>query len=358
MQRDKWIDLWSIYDLIEAHNDLDSEDLETVIKDVQTPNPQLKWGRSVRNVLQARKPRDIEWDGDGNYLLKSVLTDENYTASKPAPQDESDLKLFVGKTFRRRDLHKKYGGQQQGGIATPADEPVLMLFTGNAGMQHGYTDGWTDDDIFEYYGEGQIGDMEFIRGNRAIRGHVENGKSLLLFQSVRKAFVRFVGEMTYVGYRISQAPDTSGNQRNAIVFQLVPTGTLDESSEVGEDDSLPTDLDELRKLALADSADARTPKERRTKVRRRSVAVKEYARARSAGSCEGCTLHAPFITTADVTYLEVHHVHRLSDGGPDRPDAVVAICPNCHRRVHHGVDGKEYNLGLAKIAEDLESSNQ
>ncbi len=41
--------------------------------------------------------------------------------------------------------------------------------------------------------------------------------------------------------------------------------------------------------------------------------------------------------------LEVHHMYRLSDGGPDHPEHVAAICPNCHARIHRGVDGIEYN---------------
>jgi 5-methylcytosine-specific restriction protein A len=40
---------------------------------------------------------------------------------------------------RRRDIHAVYGGQQQGGICTPSDHPVIFLFT------YGYGDGWTDD---------------------------------------------------------------------------------------------------------------------------------------------------------------------------------------------------------------------
>jgi 5-methylcytosine-specific restriction protein A len=42
---------------------------------------------------------------------------------------------------RRRDIHVVYGGQQQGGICTPSDHPVIFLFTGEAGGQHGYGDG-------------------------------------------------------------------------------------------------------------------------------------------------------------------------------------------------------------------------
>jgi len=69
----------------------------------------------------------------------------------------------------------------------------LLLFTGHAGTQHGYDDGWADG-VFCYFGEGQTGDMEFIRGNRAIRDHAAEGKDLLVFQMLGKGQgVRFLG---------------------------------------------------------------------------------------------------------------------------------------------------------------------
>ncbi|MFB6177259.1 MAG: HNH endonuclease, partial [Halobaculum sp.] len=51
-------------------------------------------------------------------------------------------------------------------------------------------------------------------------------------------------------------------------------------------------------------------------------------------------------TTDGEPYLEVHHLHRLSDDGPDHPDNVIALCPTCHARVHHGSDGDEFNEQL------------
>jgi hypothetical protein len=40
----------------------------------------------------------------------------------------------VGKIYnRRRDIHAKYRGQQQGGICTPQDYPVVIAFTGTSG---------------------------------------------------------------------------------------------------------------------------------------------------------------------------------------------------------------------------------
>ena len=85
----------------------------------------------------------------------------------------------VGRTYSRRDeLHRLYGGQQQGGISTPTDQPFIMLFTGESGEQYGYRDGWGESGVFVYTGEGQTGDMVFLRGNRAIREHVQDDKVL------------------------------------------------------------------------------------------------------------------------------------------------------------------------------------
>jgi len=89
--------------------------------------------------------------------------------------------LFVpGRTYRRRDLHKRLGGQRQGGISTPKSRNIILLFTGESGKQHGYDDDWTDDGIFLYTGEGQHGDMRFVAGNKAIRDHSITGKDLHL----------------------------------------------------------------------------------------------------------------------------------------------------------------------------------
>jgi 5-methylcytosine-specific restriction protein A len=77
----------------------------------------------------------------------------------------------VGQTYRRKDLHDQYGGQRQGGISTPADQPLIFLFTGGRGSLWGYEDSWEPDGTFRYSGEGQTGDMEFRAGNLAVRDH-------------------------------------------------------------------------------------------------------------------------------------------------------------------------------------------
>lgn len=50
--------------------------------------------------------------------------------------------LFVpGRKYRRKLLHDLFGGQRRGGISSPAKHPVIFLFTGEAGKEHGYKDG-------------------------------------------------------------------------------------------------------------------------------------------------------------------------------------------------------------------------
>ena len=110
-----------------------------------------------------------------------------------------------GGIYRRSDIHKTYGGQQQSGISTPANQSFILVFIGPTGQQYGYNDEWTDG-ILHLYGEGQRGDMEFVRGNRAIRDHIQDGKDLHLFWSLGWGNVQYIGQMICTGHRKSQGP--------------------------------------------------------------------------------------------------------------------------------------------------------
>jgi 5-methylcytosine-specific restriction enzyme A len=127
-----------------------------------------------------------------------------------------------GEIYRRVDLHKTYGGQRQGGISTPSKHNMVMIFSGPTGEQYGYADGWTKSGKYRYTGEGQIGDMQFVRGNRAIRDHLENGTDIHLFEYIRQGFVEYIGEMRYENHFIRQGKDKDGHVRQVIIFELVP----------------------------------------------------------------------------------------------------------------------------------------
>jgi 5-methylcytosine-specific restriction enzyme A len=67
--------------------------------------------------------------------------------------------------------------------------PVVFIITGEEGLEHGYADRYRPDGAFEYFGEGQVGDMAMQKGNRAIADHSAEGKSLLLFSKTKSGLL-------------------------------------------------------------------------------------------------------------------------------------------------------------------------
>lgn len=256
----------------------------------------------------------------------------------------------IGSTYnRRRDIHAKYGGQQQGGIITPAQHPLIFAITGTAGHQHGYEDRWEDNGSFRYFGEGQIGDMKWERGNKAIRDHAVDGKELLIFEAV-KSGLQYRGAFNCAGYSLEGSPDREGNLRQAIVFHLMPlSGDAGVAgAEQLEQPVEPQSMDELRRRAFAATGPARevggngAP----SSYYARSRAVRAYVLGRAKGMCEGCGKSAPFTAAGGTPYLEPHHIRRLSDQGPDDPRHMAALCPNCHREAHYGEQAQPLNQRL------------
>ena len=75
----------------------------------------------------------------------------------------------------------------------------------------------------------------------------------------------------------------------------------------------------------------------------------------SNGSCENCDQPSPFTKSDGDFYLEVHHLRRLADGGSDTIANTVAVCPNCHRRLHYSSDRE---VALTKLYEKLPRLNR
>jgi 5-methylcytosine-specific restriction enzyme A len=187
--------------------------------------------------------------------------------------------------------------------------------------------------------------MQLSGGNKAIAEHSASGESLLLFRKMPTG-LRFEGEMVCETFHYQRSPDGEGNDRNAIVFEL---GPLEAVSEIVEEGGAPpkADLQNLLVKALAAAtAPLRTGAGTLRSIYERSRDVRDYVLARAGNKCEGCESLAPFARKDGSPYLEPHHIRRVSDGGPDHPAFVIALCPSCHRRVHAGADGDSYNSAL------------
>jgi 5-methylcytosine-specific restriction protein A len=202
--------------------------------------------------------------------------------------------------------------------------------------------------------------MRMNRGNLAINSHAGLGKDLLLFHtSPRKGYWLFEGRFICSGWEQRSLPDRNGDRRKAIVFRLVLAGDVSfDQSEPGSQlhSGDPAGFRVLRQLAYEA---ARMPGEVDSASTvattfERSRRVRDYALARAGGHCECCGAEAPFRSAAGFPFLEVHHIRRLTDGGPDSPAGVAAICPNCHREAHYGEQRMALNSRLAALIGEVE----
>ena len=128
------------------------------------------------------------------------------------------LPFIPGQIIRRSEIHDRYKGNRQSGISSSSIVPYIFIFSGSQGLQHGYKDQWDNKYIFSYTGEGQLGDMQFTRGNLALRDHLKDGKRVFLFEYVNRGYVRFVSEMEFFDFGFFETHDREGDIRIGIKF--------------------------------------------------------------------------------------------------------------------------------------------
>jgi hypothetical protein len=99
----------------------------------------------------------------------------------------------------------------------------------------------------------------------------------------------------------------------------------------------------LNKKQLAEPKGSQAPKLVVSTITQyqRDPSVKAWVLRVANGACECCSKPAPFQSLDGIPFLEVHHVVKLADRGPDTVTNAVAICPNCHRELHYGGRAKE-----------------
>ncbi len=132
--------------------------------------------------------------------------------------------FIPGHIYKRSTVHDEYGGNRQSGISPCANYPYIFIFSGAKGEKHGYRDQWENDNVFSYTGEGQIGDMEFTRGNLALREHLKNSNRVFLFEYIKKSYVRFETELELFDFDFFTTHDSNGDLREGIKFFFKKAG--------------------------------------------------------------------------------------------------------------------------------------
>ena len=105
---------------------------------------------------------------------------------------------------------------------------------------------------------------------------------------------------------------------------------IDVSPEYAE--SLPDDV--LQRIAVLRGKKQVAERQVTVTQKDRDPFVSEHVKRRANGMCDLCNMPAPFKDKKNKPYLESHQVKWLSDGGEDTIENTVALCPNCHRKMH------------------------
>lgn len=127
--------------------------------------------------------------------------------------------MFIpNQIYQRSWIHDNYGGNRQSGISPSRQGPYIFIFSGSQGHQHGYKDQWINEKVYSYTGEGQVGDMEFTRGNLALMKHQNDGKRVFLFEYIQTGYVRFESELEFYDADYFETPDRNGDMRIGIKF--------------------------------------------------------------------------------------------------------------------------------------------
>ena len=204
-----------------------------------------------------------------------------------------------------------------------------------------YDDAWDGDTLY-YTGMGQVGDQVLASQNKRLESQRETGEIVDLFEAFKPQVYTYLGQVALVGdVREAQQPDNTGSLRKVYVFPLKLKGGAKHPALSGLKSLSEHRQKALRKRSLSDlyklAAQAGTPTPGRRIVETtqysRNEAISELVKRLANGICDLCQAPAPFVTR-DGPYLECHHVQHLAKGGADSLDNTVALCPNCHRRMH------------------------
>lgn len=248
--------------------------------------------------------------------------------------------LSIGQKLTNIELYEVFGCGNSGGMRRAKKTNSLIIISSH--VTSIYEDRW-DADILLYTGMGLNGDqsLEFNQ-NKTLNESLINGIQVFLFEQFKVNEYIYLGpvELIQTPYA-EQQPGQNGQLRTVYIFPL----KLKTGERYIEQDAVQTwreqkkkqakklSLAELEKRALKSNAQS---SEFKTTVKQyvRNEYVIEYAKRLANGVCQLCDQPAPFKDKKGMPYLETHHIVWLARGGEDTIFNTVALCPNCHKRMH------------------------
>lgn len=272
-----------------------------------------------------------------------------------------DPGLTPGNVVDNDQLQSIFQCSGQGGMRRSHKTNTLILISNH--VKSIYDDKWDDQGIMHYTGMGAEGDqsLDFAQ-NKTLEESNINNVGVFLFEVFKPKEYTYIGpvELANKPYH-GQQTDQNGKSRQVWLF---PLKLVSQNQTI----ALPKVLieeNELHKLAkIRKLSDQKLEKQAKsfggkagvvivqTKQYTRSLYVSEFAKRRAQGICQLCLQPAPFNDEFGKPYLEAHHIIWLSQGGEDSVSNTVALCPNCHRKMHV-LDRVEDREKLSKLVQEI-----
>jgi 5-methylcytosine-specific restriction protein A len=252
---------------------------------------------------------------------------------------KNDIKaLEVGKSYSNQELQDIFQCGNTGGMRYSKKTNTLVIISND--FEGFYKNRW-DGDILYYVGMGKKGDQDIdLSQNKRLKNCKDSGTTLYLFEVLKKGSYTYLGipELVSEPYQEKQI-DIEGHERNVWIFPLrVKESSLRDTVIQEKNGDLEKKCQKMSEKELIEKIKSGVhQKSMRTtisNVYERNPFVVEYTKRNAKGICQLCQKKAPFDTKNGEPYLEVHHIKWLSQGGEDTLENTVALCPNCHRKMH------------------------
>ena len=254
----------------------------------------------------------------------------------------------VGDVVTNEEMRSAYKIGKMGGMCRSKTYNCLVLISDHTkGL---YDDKWYGTEL-HYTGMGQEGDQTLTGNQNGTLYHSNtNGVEVHLFEVIDKGEYTYRGVVKLTGdpYQDKQ-PDRNGKVRKVWMFPITPISgppeytkeKLDEVHAKRQAQAEKMTLSELQAAARARSTKKPSIKTVTAKQRDRDDFIAAYTKKRANGICQLCGQPAPFMDKHGNPYLESHHIEWLSNGGEDTIENSVALCPNCHKKMHVVNDPKD-----------------
>ena len=251
--------------------------------------------------------------------------------------------LKIGTELDNAELQAIFKCSPQGGMRRSHETNTLVIVSNR--IRSIYTDRHDEETSTLYYtGMGTEGNQSLsFAQNRTLAESNSNGVTVHWFEVLEDRVYTYRGIVTLIAPPYTEdQPDANKDLRQVYVFPLklassnpyiTKKKSLDLIAEQKERQARQLSDSELEQRAKRSRNKADTRKTQSVHYER-DPWVKEYTLRKANGICQLCNEPAPFNKRNGKPYLETHHVTWLAKGGDDSINNTVALCPNCHRKMH------------------------